>query len=239
MTDDAPHLRPLSERADRVEIARAISALFEVGHVVEVRSIGVKIGAERPMTVSGYYTDWSVLERDAAFLSGFSPAVYLTLNPCLPDLLARSENRVSLRARHTTGDAEILVRRWLPLDFDPVRPAGISSSDEEHEAAIERARECRSWLEGEGFPEPILADSGNGAHLLYRIDLPNDEAGRAQVEAVLHAADERFSDDAVTVDTSVGNAARIWKLYGTLAAKGDSTPERPHRIARLLEVPDA
>ena len=31
------------------------------------------------------------------------------------------------------------------------------------------------------------------------------------------------------------NPARIWKLYGTLAAKGDPTPERPHRLSRLVE----
>ena len=33
------------------------------------------------------------------------------------------------------------------------------------------------------------------------------------------------------------NAARIWKLYGTICRKGDSTEDRPHRVAKLLEVP--
>ena len=42
----------------------------------------------------------------------------------------------------------------------------------------------------------------------------------------------------MTVDTANHNAARIWKLYGTMSRKGDSTPERPHRRARLLAVPD-
>src|SRR5262249_32077297 len=46
-----------------------------------------------------------------------------------------------------------------------------------------------------------------------------------------------LSDDAVKVDTSVSNAARIWKLYGTMACKGDSTPDRPHRMASILHVP--
>ncbi|GAI49189.1 unnamed protein product, partial [marine sediment metagenome] len=47
----------------------------------------------------------------------------------------------------------------------------------------------------------------------------------------------RFDDDAVSIDPGVFNAARIWKLPGTLARKGDSTPDRPHRLATLLEVP--
>ena len=53
----------------------------------------------------------------------------------------------------------------------------------------------------------------------------------------LKAADLYLSDDTVTVDCGVGNAARIWKVYGTLAAKGDNTADRPHRLAALMEFP--
>ncbi|HEY4760661.1 MAG TPA: hypothetical protein VIH42_08785, partial [Thermoguttaceae bacterium] len=84
--------------------------------------------------------------------------------------------------------------------------------------------------------DPIEADSGNGGHLLYRIDLPADEGGL--VQRVLKVLDHQFSDQAVEVDVSVFNPARISKLYGTLACKGDSVPDRPHRIARLLYVPE-
>jgi len=48
----------------------------------------------------------------------------------------------------------------------------------------------------------------------------------------------RYSDERVCVDTTTANAARIWKLYGTTARKGDSTEERPHRVSKLLKVPD-
>jgi hypothetical protein len=37
----------------------------------------------------------------------------------------------------------------------------------------------------------------------------------------------------------VFNPARIWKLYGTIARKGDSLPDRPHRLARVLDVPSS
>src|SRR5207247_1842544 len=136
---------------------------------------------------------------------------------------------------------DILKRRWLLIDFDPVRPTGISSTDAEHEAALKRAREVRAWLIEQGVPgnAMVLADSGNGAHLLVRIDLPNDGGSRDLVQRCLKALDLRFSDGAVGVDLTTFNAARICKLYGTLACKGDSTPERPHRVARILEVPDA
>jgi hypothetical protein len=54
--------------------------------------------------------------------------------------------------------------------------SGVSSTDEEHQAAIVRAAEIAAYRGRErGWPTPILADSGNGAHLLYRIDLVNDD----------------------------------------------------------------
>jgi hypothetical protein len=59
------------------------------------------------------------------------------------------------------------------------------------------------------------------------------------VERVLRALAFRFDDGAVAVDQTVANAARIWKLYGTPVRKGDHVPSRPHRLARLLEVPEA
>lgn len=49
---------------------------------------------------------------------------------------------------------------------------------------------------------------------------------------------ERFNDAVTHIDTTVCNAARIMRIPGTLNAKGDNTPERPHRPARLLSVPE-
>lgn len=49
------------------------------------------------------------------------------------------------------------------------------------------------------------------------------------IRDALHALAHRWGDDQVGVDVTVFNPARIWKLYGTMARKGDSTPDRPHR----------
>jgi hypothetical protein len=87
------------------------------------------------------------------------------------------------------------------------------------------------------WQRPIIGDSGNGAHLLYPIDLANDQEALLFVSAALNELDRRYSDDVVKVDVTCGNAARIWKAYGTVARKGDSIPDRPHRISRILEVP--
>ena len=120
------------------------------------------------------------------------------------------------------------------IDCDPKRASGVSSSNAEHESALAKAREIRDGLSSLGWPDPIMTDSGNGAQLMYRIDLPATDGGLVQKCTNTFAL---ASDDAVSIDTSVHNPARIWRLPGTMNCKGDSIPERPHRMARILEEP--
>jgi len=170
-------------------------------------------------------------------LSGTVPGVYVTLNPVKPALLARAANKVKPYAKATTSDADVLVRRWLLFDLDAARPAGISSTDAEHAAALEAARRCTDWLVAQGVPRAslVLADSGNGGHVLARVDLPNTPESTALVRRCLEAAARACTTADVVLDRTVYNAARIVKLYGTVAAKGDATADRPHRGARTLE----
>ena len=58
-----------------------------------------------------------------------------------------------------------------------------------------------------------------------------------KVECILRALAARFDNEHVKIDQTVFNPARICRLPGTLARKGDSTLLRPHRRARLLEGP--
>jgi hypothetical protein len=217
-------------------IRRTLKVLLEPGSVAELRVPKTKRG-----TKSGYYNNREMLAHDAVRLSdtldGGAEGVYMTLNPVYPTLLARADNQWEDYARHTTKDDEIVRRHWLLIDCDPVRPAGISSTDAEHEAALARARSIRDWLQTLGWPEPIFADSGNGAHVLSRIDLSNDTHSTNLIARVLSAVNLRFGDDVVTVDTTTHNASRLVKLYGTRTTKGSSTEERPHRLSRLLEEP--
>ena len=213
------------------DILRAAEVLFEPGGIVELRAI--KNGA----IAAGYFDDNGALVREAVKLDGQGFTVYVTANPVNPALLSRAVNRIKRPLRETTSDKDVLRRRWLLVDFDPVRPAGVSSTATEKEAALGRAREVYGYLKERGWPEPVAGDSGNGAHLLYAVDLPNDAESLALVRGVLEALSFKFSDGAVSVDTTTSNAARIWKLYGTTARKGDSTEDRPHRASRLLKVP--
>jgi hypothetical protein len=188
--------------------------------------------------VSGYFNNADALIQAVTSLNGAGPGIYLTMNPVTPALLSRAANHITVHATNTTADRDVECRQWLLIDIDSTRPAGISATDSEHEAAIALAREIRGVLSEEGWPAPILADSGNGAHLLYHINLPNDDNITKLLKRVLEALARRFDNGQVKIDQSVFNPSRIVKLYGTPACKGDNVPERPHRLSRLLEVPN-
>jgi hypothetical protein len=235
-----PPALPPAPRPDpaRIEAAARLLAFDEPGRVVELRALRVtERPAAAPATLSGYYDDPARLARDAVRLSPQSEGVYVTLNEIHPALLARRANRAArIREGEGTPDAHVRRRRWLPVDCDPVRPTGISAAEAERAAAAERAGLAAAFLAVLGFPDPVTADSGNGAHLLYRLDEPAEDDGL--IKRCLQALALRFDDEAVVVDQANHNPARIWKLYGTVARKGEHLAVRPHRLAVLLSVPD-
>ena len=222
---------------DANEITHALRLWFQAGDVFEVRVLdAVSADYRREHIESGYfdYEHISAVPEALKRLLSFR-GVYVTVNPVNPDLLARAVNRLRPAGRNpTTADTDIVRRRWLLIDCDPRRASGVSSSNAEHESARAKAREIRDGLSSLGWPKPVLTDSGNGAQLMYRIDLPADDG-----ELVRRVIGEiaKASSEQVAIDTSVHNPARIWRLPGTMNCKGDSIPERPHRMARILEEP--
>lgn len=226
-------LNPTSDK--RSLIAASLAEIVAPGQVFEIRAF-----TEEGRVASGYFDDVNTAATAIEPLDGVAEGIYITPNPVNTDLLARRANRLkwSTKKNSNTSDIDIVRRRWLLIDVDPERPSGVSSTDEEHAAAMDVGREIASFLGTLGWPEPIVADSGNGAHLLYRIDLANDAASTAIVNGILTALDTLYSTPKAKVDTTVFNAGRIWKCYGTVAKKGDHTPSRPHRRSALCSVPE-
>lgn len=213
-------------------ILQGLHAIIEPGHVHEIRIPKTKWG-----TVSGYYDDVEKAVESILRYNG-EYNIYITLNPCNSALLARAANRPKQYSELTTSDKDILKRTKILLDFDPVRPAGISSSDDEKKLAFSKMLQAIEWLRSQGWELPVCCDSGNGYHCLYTVDLPNTDESTQKVKKILETVGNQIDDEFVTLDKTVFNAARITKLYGTTAVKGDSIPSRPHRISRVLEVGD-
>ncbi len=216
----------------KTRIVDALRVLIRPGQTAELRACKVSIPGNKPdrrrlVTRIFTYDQIPVVAALATWLTlEGSEAVYLTLNEVHPDLL--EEQRAA-------SDRDIVRRRFLLFDCDPDRPSKTSSTVEEKVLAWSTAQALKAYLDSAGWPEPIVADSGNGYHLLYRVDLPGDDGGL--IERVLRSVSERFTTDGCYVDTGVFNASRICKLYGTIARKGSETPERPHRRSRMLSAP--
>jgi Protein of unknown function (DUF3987) len=204
---------------------RAVGGRFEALLAAQRGAVG---------TVSGYFDNLDALIVEFGKVA-IAKGIYVTLNPVIPALLARRVNRLEyVKNDETTKDQHIVRRRWLLVDVDADRPSRISATNAEKEASHKKAREIHDYLKGRGWRLQV-ADSGNGYHLLARIDLPCDDG--KLLEQVLAALANRFDGDGVKIDPSVHNEARIARLYGTLAAKGDNTEERPHRLSKILLAP--
>lgn len=217
-------------------IRAGLQALVSPGSVFEVRIPKYKY---KSRTEAGYFDS---IDHAAQAIARYdtqkeTKGIYVTLNPCDPSLLARACNRIEPNMETTTNDSQIARRTRFLIDCDPVRASGISSTDAQFQAAQERAEAVQAWLTAAGWPEPLVAESGNGAHRIYGLDLPNDEEHTILLQRCLQAVAARFNDDIVTIDTGVFNAARISKVYGTMTRKGDSTTDRPHRRSVLITVP--
>lgn len=226
-------ISPLIHSASSTDEIRYALRIISFDQLVEVRIPQ----SGRTAVVRGYFDDHDAAVRAVEEYDGRVPGIYVNLNPIRRELLARAANRLELYAKTSVTDEDVVRRAWLPIDVDPIRASGISSSGQEHRAAIEKAGEIRKWLVSQGWPEPLIADSGNGAHLLYRIDLPNDPDSLQLCKGVLEAIAFEFDDTDSSIDQTVVNAARIWKLYGTMACKGDSLLDRPHRRAKIISAP--
>jgi hypothetical protein len=220
--------------ADLQEIQKAIEILFEPGRVVEVRA------PHKDGCGAAYFDDYEDLANTIKRLSDDDRyhAVYMSINIINDEVITRAApNIFSDNVTNTAKKTDIVRRCRLLIDIDPKRPAGVSATKEEKAKGFEVMLRVREKLNALGWAEPVVADSGNGYHLLYIVDEPNDPTVDKLFKNVLKALADKFSTDAVGIDAAVHDAARVTKAYGTLARKGPDTPERPHRYSKIKYVP--
>jgi P4 family phage/plasmid primase-like protien len=241
------------KRFNLEEIRKAIGILFAdvkfgAGECIEVRVPDKK----KRITAAGWFDDKEALAKSVARLArdGFSDPdnprrfvhenAYWTCNPASDALLARQKKNTIAIAPDTTSDNNITRRLWLPIDIDPLRPSGVSATNAEKKLAREVVETLGNKLIDElGFPSDCIVggSSGNGYHILIRIELPNDNDARDLIKKCLAAMQGMVGTGKVEVDPKVYNAARIIKCYGTLACKGMNTADRPWRWSKLSVVP--
>lgn len=191
-------------------------------------------------TYSGYYHSIDNIIRDIEPLSERpNMQMYFVLNTIKEDCYDRQQQeRLIEKPKNTTSDNDIEGRSFILLDFDPERPSGVGSTNEQLEEAHFVAKKVYNFLIEQGLTSVIVCKSGNGVHFLVPIMLANTPENTKLVERFLKSISMLFSTEKVHCDTKVANASRICKLYGTFAKKGSNTEEHPWRLAKFWKVPD-
>ena len=188
---------------------------------------------------SGYFNNVdSVINAIKPYSEMDDEQVYFVLNTIDNACYGRQQSEKIVKSpKITTNDNDITRRHWVMCDFDPVRKSGTNSSNDELELAHKRAQDVFRFLRERGFSEPIICVSGNGYHLMYRIDEDNSEANTEIIKGFFKYMATQFSDDKVDFDEKNFNLARLCKLYGTTAKKGANLSDRPWRESKIVYVP--
>jgi hypothetical protein len=234
MSDAASHYdnatRPMGKQE---EILRAANLLFEPGQLVEVRLKG-----RDGHIASRYYKDH---EKMATFLAKEDAserwaAAWWTLQQLKPGA------HVGKQTGETTKRADIEAYRWLVIDVDRANKQSkkLNATPAEKEELLAVARQVTAWLAERGR-DCILADSGNGCHILIKLSpLAANEKNYELLKEVLIAIKHEFRAhaDVADIDTSLAEPEQVIKAYGTTTRKSENTPDRPWHESKLLHVPE-
>lgn len=202
--------------------------LLNPGSLIEVRFLGRETWA--------LFTADPALAHEALahpFVQGLS--AYVTLNELRSDTPERHgvARDVLFRAWHNqlTQDEDVARRRLILFDSDSVKPTGAAATEAQRAAAHAHSATLEEAFSAEGWPAPVVCDSGNGAHRLYAVNLPNDRETDFLISNLLHMAARKFDTAEVKLDKSVSNAGRVTRLYG-------SRNQKAGRDSAVLSIPD-
>ncbi len=119
--------------------------------------------------------------------------------------------------------------------------ANQPTNDAEHEQAIGAGKRLAHWAREQGFGEPLIVDSGNGAHVWFPVDALRLDPKNREAIALGCAELERLCRIEIETDGSPlrvdpwGGFAATTRLAGCPNRKGADTPERPHRVSRIVQ----
>lgn len=223
---------------NETEIRKTLDVFKTDNGLVEVRIFST---VNKTDIYSGIFDDYNALIESIKRFDREPYNIYFVFNELKDALNGMPQYNKMIKGAKAVSDSGIKYRRWLLVDFDPIREGDvkdIASTDEEMGYSHDIAVEARKFMRNLGFTSPVVCKSGNGYHLLFRVDnIPCNNETNEVCKNVLKYIAKRFSDERVDCDVKVFNAARITKFYGTMSHKGGNTAQRPHRKSEIVVVP--
>lgn len=228
-------------------IGTQLEYLFEPGDVFEVTALNCKVKKHdlwdnewsKGSTITGYFDDLTIATAVIQRLDQEvrPESINISLNPVKPELLGRANNRLKANINRTS-DNEVMIHKNLLIDIDSVKHSGVSATNAQIVESGKMADQVLDRVKEINLSEPLKAFSGNGFHLIFKLEPEVPLENKISVEAFTKAIAEQFTNEDVEIDTTVTNPSRLVKAYGTHARKGDETPTQPHRFATILSIPN-
>lgn len=132
---------------------------------------------------------------------------------------------------------DISYYRFFLVDLDVVglQVGGEkrNATDDEHAKALKVAESVEKFLTTMNFPKPILIDSGNGYHLLYKVHMKASQENERMLKNCLIAIGEQVDTNTVKVDTVVYDRGRKLKLPGST----NNAEETGYRTSKIVKYP--
>jgi hypothetical protein len=210
------------------------------GGVTEIRLLG----PPRTRTMSGFFGPGEInslvellqpeqrarIPRRQHARIGEATILY-TLQPLSPDLRGGGTGTFARRRAVRAGD--VIAYNLFPISVVPVRPDGVSATQEERQCARKVACAIASFFTSRQI-YPIPVDAGSAFQLLVpTVRYADVKQASERAAALLHLLDQRFSTAEAKVDCTLSDPACALALPGTLALEGDDLPDRPRRFVYL------
>lgn len=211
-----------------------LSVLKQEQELTEIRILNTE-----NETIYGRFDDQEQLVKRAIIYDG-KRDILVNLNLVKSELKERSTdqlNQLTTNVEQTISDDDVENMQWFVIAIEPKRPSGVSSTDREKAEAMKLAKEIGAYLEEQGLPKPFEADSGNGSHLILKVNIDATPDNVKILEKCLEALHFRFSTNTVEVKLTTSNPSGFTVLYGTMVCEGENTEDRPHRRSGITNIP--
>jgi len=132
------------------------------------------------------------------------------------------------------GNTDFKEPNGVLIDVDTVRKAGTSATIQMVSVSEKIVKKIEKLWKDLGINNYLVAFSGNGMHIILHGDFKNYP--NTFRKKLLEALASEFDEPEAKIDTVTHDAARLTKLYGCMATKGDPTEETPHRQSYIVSI---
>jgi len=166
---------------------------------------------------------------------------YTVLNKVSEEALGRLPSNRLTKMTKGLGikNEDITEYRFFFIDIDVVglnveEGEKQNASDTQHDCARKVARRVKEYLASLGFPDPVVIDSANGFHVLYKLSLSVTPEHKKLIKKAVCALAEKLDTAECKIDTVVADPGRKIKIPGSV----NQADQKFIRYSFIEELPE-